>query len=97
MIFSGFGLVLCILLPESYAPALLRNKTAKIRKETGDSRWWCRYDETLSLIEILKINLKRPFVMACTEPIWYDRVSQLLYSPLLSSAFFQPPLALALC
>jgi hypothetical protein len=57
--------------PETYAPAILRARAAKKRKETGDSRWWSRYDDKKSIFELLKINLSRPFVMAATEPIWY--------------------------
>jgi hypothetical protein len=57
--------------PETYAPAILRARAAKKRKETGDSRWWSRYDDKKSIFELLKINLSRPFIMAATEPIWY--------------------------
>jgi hypothetical protein len=30
---------------ETYAPSILKAKAAKMRKETGDDRYWCRYDE----------------------------------------------------
>lgn len=56
-----------------------------MRKETGDDRWWCRYDnhmtckfcDTLAYLmliifivkEILKVNLSRPFILSFTEPI----------------------------
>jgi len=43
-----------------------------MRKETGDERYWCRYDQKKSFYEILKINLSRPFVLSFTEPIlWF--------------------------
>lgn len=70
LIFSAFALGFSILLEETYAPALLQKKAAKLRKESGESRWWCRYEQKASLYEILKLNLSRPFVMAVTEPIW---------------------------
>lgn len=70
LIFSGVALAFAIILKESYAPTLLRKKAARLRKETGDSRWWSSYDQKASLLEILKLNLSRPFVMAVTEPIW---------------------------
>lgn len=70
LILTGVGLVFSIIMKESYAPILLQKRAAKLRKETGDSRWWCRYDQKASLLEILKFSLGRPFVMAVTEPIW---------------------------
>ncbi|PYH99283.1 MFS multidrug transporter [Aspergillus ellipticus CBS 707.79] len=69
LILSGIALILSCVLKETYGPTLLKQKAARIRKETGDSRWWCRYDQTANLGEVLKINLSRPFVMAVTEPI----------------------------
>lgn len=57
---------------ETYAPAILRRRAAKRRKETGDERWWSRYDQKSSLTATLKLNLSRPFVMTATEPIlWF--------------------------
>ncbi|KAJ5046369.1 uncharacterized protein L3040_003613 [Drepanopeziza brunnea f. sp. 'multigermtubi'] len=51
---------------------LIGGKAAKMRKETGDERWWSRYDQKLSVFEVLKTNLSRPFVLAVTEPIlWF--------------------------
>lgn len=55
---------------ETYAPAILRKRAAAKRKETGDDRWWSRYDDKLEFWPLLKINLSRPFVMTVTEPIW---------------------------
>lgn len=70
LILSAIALLFAILLKESYAPTLLQKKAAKLRKESGEPRWWCRYDQKASLNEVLKLNLSRPFVMAVTEPIW---------------------------
>jgi multidrug resistance protein len=58
------------LIKETYAPAILRRRAAKKRKETGDDRWWSRYDDKLEFWPLLKVNLSRPFVMTVTEPIW---------------------------
>ena len=55
---------------ETYAPAILRGRVKKRRKETGDDRWWSRYDDKMEFWPLLKINLSRPFVMTVTEPIW---------------------------
>jgi MFS family permease len=91
MIFSGVGWIMCSMVKETYSPVLLQRKAAKIRKETGDDRWWSRYDQRLSskslasrllrcldltlnflVLQILKINLSRPFILAFTEPIlWF--------------------------
>ncbi|KAJ5575420.1 hypothetical protein N7450_009319 [Penicillium hetheringtonii] len=69
LMLSAVALVFAVILKETYAPTLLQNKAARLRKETGDERWWSRYDRKESLYEILKLNLSRPFVMAVTEPI----------------------------
>lgn len=70
LILSGVALVFSCIMKETYGPIILQKKAARMRKETGDSRWWCRYEQKASLSELLKINLGRPFVMAVTEPIW---------------------------
>jgi hypothetical protein len=66
---SGVGFALLCLIPETYAPTILRKRAAKMRKETGNPKWWSRYDDRKSIWEILKVNLSRPFIMAVTEPI----------------------------
>lgn len=72
MIFGGVGWLMCSCIKETYAPTLLKRKAEKMRKETGDDRWWCRYDEKKSVAAILKTNLSRPFVLSFTEPIlWF--------------------------
>ncbi|KAK4981356.1 hypothetical protein LTR66_010052 [Elasticomyces elasticus] len=70
MIMSGAAFFGVAVVPETYAPAILRARAAKKRKVTGDDRYWSRYDERLEFLPLLKVNLSRPFVMAVTEPIW---------------------------
>lgn len=48
MIFAGVGWIAMASMKETYAPVILQKKAAKLRKETGDDRWWCRYDQKLS-------------------------------------------------
>jgi len=48
LIFGGTAWIMCALIKETYTPALLKKKAAQLRKETGDDRWWCRYDQKLS-------------------------------------------------
>ncbi|EXJ59582.1 hypothetical protein A1O7_03728 [Cladophialophora yegresii CBS 114405] len=69
MIWGGVSCVLLILLGETYAPVLLQRKAKKLRKENDDERYWSRYDIRVGFWELMRINLKRPFVMALTEPI----------------------------
>lgn len=54
---------------ETYAPSILRRRAARMREQTADERWFSRYDEKMALWPLLKLNLKRPFVMTVTEPI----------------------------
>lgn len=71
--------VTCI--QETYAPSILRKKAAAKRKETGDSRWWSRYDEKIGFWPLLKVNMSRPFVLTVTEPIclFWDLYIALIY------------------
>lgn len=72
MILSGVSLFMVAFVKETYAPAILRTRAARRRQETGDERWWSRYDEKKKeFLPLLKVNLSRPFVMMVTEPIWY--------------------------
>jgi hypothetical protein len=70
LILTGIATILIFLSKETYAPAILRGMADRKRKETGDSRWWCRYDEKKQFWPSLKLNLGRPFAMMLTEPIW---------------------------
>ncbi|KAI5922974.1 major facilitator superfamily transporter [Camillea tinctor] len=85
LILSGVGVVCMCLTKETYAPNLLQAKAARMRKETNDERWWCRYDQRVSKKTLVKISLLRPFVLAFTEPIlwflnlWISIVYGILY------------------
>lgn len=61
---------------ETYHPALVKAKVRRLRKETGDERYWCRFEETgISKGEVVREGLKRPFVLAVTEPIlWFFNI-----------------------
>ncbi|TKA75423.1 hypothetical protein B0A49_05036 [Cryomyces minteri] len=69
MIMAGAAFFMVALVPETYAPAILRSRAAKKRKETDEPRWWSRYDEKKDFWPLLKVNLSRPFIMTVTEPI----------------------------
>ena len=70
LIIGGAVLVLMCLIKETYPPVILQKRAARLRKETGDPKWWTRYDGGEDLSKRLKTGLSRPFVMLVTEPIW---------------------------
>lgn len=70
VIVAAVAWLLVALVPETYAPQILRKKAKKLRKDTGDEKWWSRYDDTQAFLPLLKVNLSRPFVLTVTEPIW---------------------------
>ncbi|KAF2267771.1 MFS general substrate transporter [Lojkania enalia] len=69
MIGSGVSFFMVLIIKETYAPAILRAKAAKKRKETGDHRWYSRYDDKKKFWPLLKENLVRPLSMSVKEPI----------------------------
>jgi MFS family permease len=75
LILAGVSILVLYTLPETYAPAILTHAAKKKRKEMDDDRWWSRYDQKISTVELLKINLSRPFVLSSTEPIlWFFNI-----------------------
>lgn len=75
IIIAGAAIVFMATLKETYAPAILKAKAAKMRKEQDDERYWCRYDERISIFNLLKVNMSRPFILAATEPIlWFFNI-----------------------
>ncbi|KAL7790315.1 major facilitator superfamily domain-containing protein [Trichoderma ceciliae] len=85
LIIAGATLMALLSLKETYPPAILKQKAARIRKETDDPRWWCQYDQKISTLALLKVNLSRPFVLVATEPIlwfmnfWISLIYGILY------------------
>lgn len=72
LVLAGVGTLLMVTVKETYSPIVLQKKAARLRKETGNERWWSRYDMKKSTAELMKINLIRPFTLAFTEPIlWF--------------------------
>lgn len=70
VIVSAVAWVVVAIVPETYAPALLRRRARKQRQESGNEKYWSRYDDTQKFWSLLKVNLSRPFVLTVTEPIW---------------------------
>ena len=69
MIWAGVAFGMLLILNETYGPVLLQRRAKKLRKQNDDERHWSRYDIRVGFWELMRINLKRPFVMALTEPI----------------------------
>ncbi|KAK8196130.1 Synaptic vesicle transporter SVOP [Zalaria obscura] len=71
LILSGFVYILITFtVPETYAPKILARRAAKLRKETGDSRYVCETDlEKRPLSERIKVFMLTPFKLLFLEPI----------------------------
>lgn len=98
LILAGVANVLMFTVKETYTPAVLKKKSAKLRKEEDDDRYWCEYDDAVrSTAQLMKINLSRPFILSATEPIlwffniWISVIYGILYLVSLSLFFTHPP------
>jgi MFS family permease len=69
LIAAGFAFGLLCMINETYSPALLQKKANALRKQENEDRYYCRYDQKLGFVDLMKTNLSRPFVMAVKEPI----------------------------
>jgi len=57
-------------MPELYSPVLLKRKAQRLRKETGDQRYWHPHEEAkISPTNILTKHVSRPLKMLTTEPM----------------------------
>ncbi|KAJ5605401.1 major facilitator superfamily domain-containing protein [Penicillium lagena] len=69
-IIAFFLFALCALcLPETYAPVLLKRKAWRLRKSTGDERYWHPHDKKFDVHNVATKHLVRPLVMLFTEPM----------------------------
>lgn len=79
LIMAGLAIALMCTVKETYAPKVLQRKAARMRRQMDDPRYWCQYDQRVSTLHLLKVNLSRPFILFATEPIlwfmnfWYGR------------------------
>jgi len=68
--FSGVIMILIGLIPETYAPVILKRRAARLRKETGDPNIITEQEKTkLTLKQIVRTSLVRPITMILTEPV----------------------------
>ena len=54
---------------ESYTPVLLRLEARRLRSVRRDESYWSRFDNDEALVQKLSHNLRRPIVLAATEPM----------------------------
>jgi multidrug resistance protein len=70
MAFVGVIMILIGLVPETYAPVILKRRAAKLRKETGNPNIMTEQEQNkLSFREIARTSLIRPITMIMTEPV----------------------------
>jgi MFS family permease len=68
--FSGVMLIIVGLIPETYAPVILKQRATKLRKETKDMNIITEQEKVkLTLREIIRTSLIRPITMILTEPV----------------------------
>lgn len=91
--FAGLMWIVGSLLPETYAPVILKRRAKKLRKETGNDKIMTEQEAVgLSIKELINSCLLRPLKFAATEPV-LDMVCFyvcLIYS-LLYAFFFAYP------
>ncbi|KAK6203365.1 multidrug resistance protein 10 [Scheffersomyces amazonensis] len=65
IIWSGVLLIMVILfVPETYEPVLLVKKAKRLRKETGDDRYYAPLEKTkITLYESVVVSSRRPFLL----------------------------------
>lgn len=62
-------IMLC-LVPETYNPVLLQRKAARIRRETGDDKYYAPYDKRdTGIFKTILLSCQRPFQLLCFEPM----------------------------
>lgn len=70
MAFVGVMLIIVGLIPETYAPVILKRRAAKLRKEMGDKNIITEQEKVkLTFREIIRTSLIRPITMILTEPV----------------------------
>lgn len=93
MAFAGVMWIIVSLIPETYAPVILKKRAKKLREETGNPKIMTEQEATpLSMKELVNDNLIRPLKFIVEEPV-LDLICAfvaLIYS-LLYAFFFAYP------
>lgn len=70
MAFAGVMMIVVGLIPETYAPIILKRRAAKLRKQTGNMNIITEQEKVkLTLHDIVRTSLIRPITMILTEPV----------------------------
>ncbi|WLF76621.1 spermine transporter [Lodderomyces elongisporus] len=70
MAFAGVMWIILALIPETYAPVILKKRAKKLRKETGNPHIMTEQEASpLSFKEMVKLNLLLPLKFVVTEPV----------------------------
>ncbi|GMM37714.1 spermine transporter [Saccharomycopsis crataegensis] len=70
MCFAGLTWITSSLVPETYAPVILKKKAQRLRKETGNEKIMTEQEaQGLSLKEVIQNCLLRPLYFVITEPV----------------------------
>ena len=63
-------ILVCLLVPETYHPVLLRNKARKMRKDTGNETWQAPIEKMdRSIVKTIIRSTYRPFMLLTLEPM----------------------------
>ncbi|CAD6442365.1 2da8f1e7-d2ce-4e5d-acb0-3d818a9ca3bf [Sclerotinia trifoliorum] len=94
MILGGVAFLLVSVIEETYAPVILRKRMIRKRKETGNVKWWSRYDSQVEFTSHFWTNITRPLTMMVMEPIcvFWNFYTALVYG-VLYLCFVAYPLA----
>lgn len=93
MAFAGVMWIIISFIPETYAPTILRNRAAKLRKQTGNPKIMTEQEATpMAFKEIVNTHLLRPIKFIVQEPalVIVCGYVMLIYS-LLYAFFFAYP------
>lgn len=70
MAFAGVMWITSSLVPETYAPVILKNRAKRLRKETGNDKIMTEQEaQGLSLKELIQTCLVRPLFFTISEPV----------------------------
>ncbi|SCU95293.1 LADA_0G14774g1_1 [Lachancea dasiensis] len=70
MAFAGVMWIVVALIPETYAPVILKRRAVKLRRETGNPKIMTEQEaQGLSVREMVRACLLRPLYLAATEPV----------------------------
>ncbi|KAH3900907.1 probable Polyamine transporter 3 [Saccharomycodes ludwigii] len=70
MAFAGGMWIIVAFIPETFAPVILKNRAARLRKETGNPKIMTEQEaQGMSISEMLKTCVVRPLYFAVTEPV----------------------------